>query len=382
MMASPGSSRAERERARRPLRVPAEIAANIAMYTNDDDLQSLCDATGTLTIDQANYHRYDPRPYLKNLVYDPDRLLSAMREWNVVLSGSRASAFFYPSATTENSDWDFYCTGGTVAAAMFSNALGAEWETSQRGSEDETAYNGSFLILRGSLRGHSIQLMWYNEASMGAFGTIVEFHSSIVQCFISGWCAVSMYHKVSVQNKMLVWELDGIRNPEKKAKAPRCVAKYAERGFEVIPYAKESIGVNCNLNLPWNPRCVSDEGCLLIDFKHYTTYANHRLDTLHDAAIEEIKSMKWSEMAGHGGRELRWSSGSVNSKEWGLYRCLRETEPVYTIWYRKNGISITFQKLVIDKPCLTICSPHWISLPQPARERQDNSFRISRFSPI
>jgi len=363
------------EHRRRPLRVPAEVAANIAVYTNDGDLQSLCDATGTLTIDQARYHRNDPRPYLRSLVRYPDRLLSAMRKWNVVLSGSRASAFFYPSAATETSDWDFYCTGGNAAAAMFSKTLwhmGAEWQTTY--DESQNAYDGNFLILHGTLCGQSIQLMWYNKAPLGAFGTIVEFHSSIVQCFISGWCAVSMYHKISSQNKIMVWELDGTRHPVKKAKAPRCVAKYVERGFEIIPYSKEMIGVNQNLNLLWNPRRIADDGCLVIDFKDYITYENQEL-ALHDAAMEEIKSKTWREEAGPEGRELRWSSGSVHSLQSGLYRCLRDTEPTYTIWTTTEAMTITFRGF---DGHLQISTMQWMSIPQPA----NSMFLISKFSPI
>jgi hypothetical protein len=103
-----------------------------------------------LIIEEAKYHRYDPRPYLKNLVRDLDTLLSAIREWNIVLSGSRVSAFFYPSASTKNSDWDFYYISGTLTTSIFSITLqkmGAEWETSQRESKDITTYNGNFLVL-------------------------------------------------------------------------------------------------------------------------------------------------------------------------------------------------------------------------------------------
>jgi hypothetical protein len=123
------SSRTESERATgvavagHPLHVLREIVANIAMYTNDGDLQSLCDATGTLTIKEANYYRYNPRLYLRNLVRDLNAFLFAMREWNIVLFRFKASAFFYPSASTYNSDWAFYYTSGTLAASMFSKAL-------------------------------------------------------------------------------------------------------------------------------------------------------------------------------------------------------------------------------------------------------------------
>jgi hypothetical protein len=378
-----GSSRTESERATRvgvASHVPREVVANIAMYTNDGDLQSLCDATGRLTIKEANYHRYDPRPYLQNLVRNPNTLLTAMREWNVVLSGSRASAFFYPSASTNNSDWDFYCTGGVLAASMFCRALwkmGAVWGTTQREIGDDERYNGSFLILRGTLRGQSIQLMWYNRSNMGAFATIVEFHSSIVQCFISGWCAVSMYHKASSQDKMIVWELDEVRNPEKKAKAPRCVAKYVKRGFKEIPYSKEAIGVNQNLDLPWNTRRISDEGCLVIDFKNYTTYSNQRLNALHDAAMEEIKNMRWTEFAGPAGRELRWSKGSKKSTEWGLYRCLREDELTYNVTCNCNGVTITFPQT--GPPGIKVCEVPWVLVPGQA---QSGKAKMSRYAPI
>ncbi|PMD42334.1 hypothetical protein L207DRAFT_580997 [Hyaloscypha variabilis F] len=311
--------------ARRPLRVPREIAANIAMYTAADDLQYLCDLTGALTIDQATYHRYDPRPYLRNLVQDPNALLFIMRKWNVILSGSRASAFFYPSASTNSSDWDFYCTGGTAPAAMFSMALqemGAEWEYTHVDPDIEEHYAGCFLILRGTLRGHSVQLMWYSRHQIGAFKTIVEFHSSIVQCFISGYCAVSMYHKTSSRNEMMAWELSEHSNPRKRAKAPGCVAKYVARGFEKIEYSNAT-GAEKGLNLPWNPRRISDEGCLFIDFKEHLNYPDQYSKALHDAAVEIIKNMGWIELPSG---ELQASNG-VQSPPSSLYRCLLMSDP-------------------------------------------------------
>ncbi|OAP54064.1 hypothetical protein AYL99_11598 [Fonsecaea erecta] len=50
----------------------------------------------------------DVRPNLMPLTKSPDLLLYQMREYGVVLSGSRAAEYFAPGASLEDSDWGFY----------------------------------------------------------------------------------------------------------------------------------------------------------------------------------------------------------------------------------------------------------------------------------
>jgi len=100
-----------------------------------------------------------------------------------------------------------------------------------------------------------------------------------------------------------------------------------------------------------------------------------KFPSLHDAAMEEIKSKTWREEAGPEGRELRWSSGSVHSLQSGLYRCLRDTEPTYTIWTTTEGMTITFRGF---DGHLQISTMQWMSIPQPG----NSMFLISKFSPI
>jgi hypothetical protein len=127
--------------------------------------------------------------------------------------------------------------------------------------------------LQGSLNGHKLQVMWYRAKQRGVFDTILKFHSSIVQCFISGWCAASLYHHISKQDKMVAWEIDGLLHPRKRRKAPQCVAKYQYSGFKLISYERKVAGLStlepdlsgCHEM----PRSLQDKGCLIIYFKPY-----------------------------------------------------------------------------------------------------------------
>ncbi|KUJ23708.1 uncharacterized protein LY89DRAFT_775969 [Mollisia scopiformis] len=347
-----------------PHPVSAEVAARIAT-TPHEGLQSLCDITEDLTIGQAKYHKYNPRTYFTTLIDDPDFLLKSMCHANVGLSGSRAAAFFYPHACTPESDWDFYCSGGDVAVAKFTHlltSLGATWginkksnkETNEAERKKYGEYSDNFSTVEGQLNGHSIQVMWDHEIRKGAFQTILEFHSSIVQCFISASCAVSMYHNISSQNQLVAWYLDWVLHPVKRAKAPKCVAKYVSRGFEVVPYSRKLVGLpnyaqESALNLPSMPRAVSDKGCLLINFDVYQEAPNAVDTALHSATMEEIMNLRWteelnSELCGPETRSIR-----------GMYRALRSVEPEHCLrGYLKTDGSYASHRAIMSEVTLRL----------------------------
>jgi hypothetical protein len=99
-----------------PLRkAPTEIIINIVIYTTYEDLQALCDATQSLTFENARYHRYDPRLYFRTLTSRPEVITESMKTTGMVLSGSRAAGYFYDKACRWDSDWNFYCSEGDVS---------------------------------------------------------------------------------------------------------------------------------------------------------------------------------------------------------------------------------------------------------------------------
>ncbi|KUJ13021.1 uncharacterized protein LY89DRAFT_198681 [Mollisia scopiformis] len=336
-----------------PHKVPTEIVMNIIIYTRYEDLQALCDATGRLTFEEAKYHRYDPRRYLRTLTPYPDVLLGGMRDTNTILSGSRAAAFFYQMACRWDSDWDFYCSGGDVAVARFTHLLftrlGVTWDKSEVDvgqhiplDDWSTIYEGDFHILHGNLSGHKLQVMWYRDDQNrhSVFNMILEFHSSIVQCFISGWCAASLYHKISGQDKMVAWEIDGVLHPRKRAKAPQCVSKYQYRGFQLVHYSRQLVGLAStepdflSLDAACLPRSVSDKACLLIDFDVYSRpslTSSKLVSAMHLAAMEEIMNLRWGENTDASLKFTSLKLTSTMSEKFGMYRLLRSLEEEYMV---------------------------------------------------
>jgi len=167
--------------------------------------------------------REDPVRYLRKFVDKAIEWMTVLLHTNSMISGSTASAFFAPGANTEESDIDIYCPGedGYIVALTFGlSKLGVQWDISNEDAEDtdeddnsivdDDAYDNmlkSLKIIRGTIttRGivRKVQVMWaYGKP---ASSNIVLFHSTITQCFISGFCAVSMYHNLTRLNRFVHW---------------------------------------------------------------------------------------------------------------------------------------------------------------------------------
>jgi hypothetical protein len=280
--------------------------------------------------------------YLSKLTDNPGLLLSAMRDCHVFISGSRAPDFIYGGVCGNASDWDFYGQSCDVTAARFMcelTKMGVVWSGCVDGTEREIPYEGSFVVMEGNLvssvsgpEGSKIQFMWTRTTSKSAFQTVVEFHSSVVQCMITGWCAISMYHLVTSKRKIMAWDIDPVVNPIKREKAPGRVAKYVSRGFGIVEYSP-GVTNTVVLQLPGmvrHPRSISDTGCLVVDFKSVLGYVTPLENTMHDIAMGEIRSMNWSEGQGPNCR-LSWARAQGESAECGLYRSMKMTENTYML---------------------------------------------------
>jgi len=153
---------------------------------------------------------------------------------------------------------------------------------------------------------------------------------------ITGWCAISMYHQVTSFRKLMVWDIDPIANPIKREKAPERVAKYVSRGFEIVEYSPEATNTTAPQwpKMTMHPRSISDAGCLVIDFESVLNYRTPFENAMHNAAMEEILSMKWSEGKGPNSR-LTWAKAQGESAECGVYRSMKMTEDPYTLEIRE-----------------------------------------------
>ncbi|KAL2075907.1 hypothetical protein VTL71DRAFT_850 [Oculimacula yallundae] len=324
-----------------PLRnLPAvEIQLFIAHYLQADDLASWCEAV-ELPLAAAHKSIYNPLVYLRPLTQYPQHLLALLRETDTILSGSRAAGFFYPGACLPTSDWDFYCPANNITVARFTlglQKLGAAWDyLNLRDDNNFHFYDSNFFVLHGTIAGQRLQVIWHKYNIKGPIKTILEFHSSIVQCYISGYAAVSMYHTTSSRNQNFVWTLDPIQHPVKHARAPHCVRKYSARGFEVVPYEAQSTGLVsaelAELGLQVERR-IGDQGCFIVDFATFylcdilpRSRSSLRAYALHSAAMQDIRAFQWSE-----GLQGELSSRPRTCWRLGTYQQLRASEPIYYI---------------------------------------------------
>jgi len=166
----------------------------IGYYLNDRDKSKI-----------AN-RRLSPLVYLSKFTKNSSLLLQTMRETKTVLSGSRAAEYFTPGISTENSDWDFYCPdirNNVVLFIHFIEQLGFKFET----LEEDRHYNSTdekLAVLSGRKGKTKVQIIVSRQPSMIA--TVLNFGSSMTQCIISGYCAISLYHVLLRDNKAVLWK--------------------------------------------------------------------------------------------------------------------------------------------------------------------------------
>lgn len=146
---------------------------------------------------------------------NPEELLRCMCIYNVVISGSRAAEYFSPGLAMIDSDWDFYIGDNEQSVLVFMYCLtrmGVQWE--HAGSNDfdcnKLHYNGlKFNCIKGTINHNNtsigIQPIMYKPLYGSPLRYLSAFHSTIVQCYISGASAVCMYSDLTSNHKSLSW---------------------------------------------------------------------------------------------------------------------------------------------------------------------------------
>lgn len=195
--------------------------------------------------------RQNPVLYFKQLVDDPEELLTVMLKCKVILAGSRAAEYFYPGTCNHDSDWDFFCAADIRSIALFSKYLttiGVNFNLDnkkrdgvqvQQVNQDET-YDLSLELVQGTMNKSGkkvdIQLISPRQYSSSIENTI-GFHSSIVQCAISGLYAVSLYDNISSKGLSLHWSTSLSNKTLIFSKTNlAAVQKYKRRGIKYISY--------------------------------------------------------------------------------------------------------------------------------------------------
>jgi len=250
----------------------------------------------------------DPLTYFGKLVDDPKLLLRTMLDLKMICSGSRAAEYFVPgSCDPTTSDWDFYVEGYwnycmqyhvnkyviTGAAKIFKDVFGVKWNTSHVDSEsvlmtDNTDY-GEFKSIKGILTKSDgseniVNLIFTNASS--PYEAVVKFHSTPVQCFITGAYAVHFNGSLSLNKNMKVWEYNNQHQIScatstearfhRKSVLHACIEKYVSRGYMKVDnqwYLENTKGwkeVGCADNPGKSlvrTRYIGDDDTTLIRFK-------------------------------------------------------------------------------------------------------------------
>ena len=157
--------------------------------------------------------RCNPLLFLGKLFEDPERLLDLLRCTGAVITGSTALEYFCPGALVAGSDVDFYCPLDIQTVALFTyhlSLMGVEWATLGSSEKEFLDYYAmGFKLLKGTLRHKGqiidVQCIWSASQHRTASSNIFHFHSTLVQCFISGFAAVSLYDKYTLAKQGIHW---------------------------------------------------------------------------------------------------------------------------------------------------------------------------------
>lgn len=181
-------------------------ACRINPDVNEDDLNEI------------ERKRVNPVTLFSQLTDNPEKLVDEMILNNVLLSGSRAVHYIYPFFDCKDSDWDFYCQNGKSGEFIkHLESIGAEEDYVRNDPIPYPNFNDIhvyyYKLSRNSVT-HTIQVIIPRDRAMTAFHLITNFHTTIVQCFITGYAAVSMYHGLSSQRRMIDWKSNN-ENPSR-----------------------------------------------------------------------------------------------------------------------------------------------------------------------
>lgn len=282
--------------------LPIEILSKITSYTNAGDIENVSIAIPGISVSELVYDRNNPHTYLQLLTPETDKLLLYMRETTTVLYGSRAIGMFYPCAVVKDSDYNFYCTNTVSHILLFMQrleSLGAIYNSSVENLTATKCYR-----VHGYLNNNRITI---TSSINTPIWDILEHHSTITQCFITGYCAVSLYHTVSTRGMIFGWKVP-VHNDyyefleeENEYKIQKySLYKYTKRGFCVIKgLFPDSSGI---INWPGTNTQVKhrqggDDNAKIIDFTPYLRdISDMEKNTIH-VSIDTIKRIEWTEVS-------------------------------------------------------------------------------------
>lgn len=229
----------------------------------------------------------NPFLYLSKLTPHPQRLLKLMRDYKIVIGGSRATGYFYPNVCTKSSDWDFHCINDIKSVYAFiteMESIGCVFKYSIQSDPNPINigwYAAQTISIRSILDGtipaqdkrleRRIQLIVTGYDTN--IGHIMSYCTSATQCMITGFHAVSFHHCISKDNNAVEWTHE--RNSESKelrSLVPLALSKLKSRGIEFIPCTEYFTLMGISLNeryTNFHKRLIGDKYCKIIEFNKY-----------------------------------------------------------------------------------------------------------------
>jgi hypothetical protein len=237
-------------------------------------LQVIAKKLGFNDDDQTYLIRNRTNPtFLKELVDKPHELLMMMHDCEVLLSGSRVATYFWPGFDSSASDWDFYTHPNIycwLRFAVYLVSIGVEWTIPENLDEEVIdIYKGTVLcgrLLRNG-RYQNVQLVTHWGQSTSSIQAILSFHSSIVQNFICGFGAISMYGSLTTAGVSHVWEPREWFSSDIYQADQEAVDKYVQRGVRYVLPDQAATG-HPLVPLP-KQRTLADAGTICVSFHDY-----------------------------------------------------------------------------------------------------------------
>lgn len=278
-------------------------------------------------IDSLIKRRCNPVPLLAKLVADPEHLRKMMHDCDVVLTGSRAVGFFWPSASLVDSEWRFVThphVSHWLKFAAYLVSIGAKFEFPAR-IEDSPSTGASAMssfrqeqehhsvveVLRGTIwhkgRRQRLQLAAHREhpRRQSSIQEILQLHSSIAQCLITGFGAVCMYAQQTTTGQSHVWRVGDFHDSAPRVRAQRRVDKYIDRGIDYTSPSSHAALVPGRIPEP-KLRKLDDGGALCISFERYVSDDKIEMVRSDFALLREVAW--WEEC--HGLEAVRQADGS------------------------------------------------------------------------
>lgn len=276
-------------------------------------------------IETLTKRRCNPITLLGKLVADPEELRNVMHDCDVVLVGSRAMSFFWPSASLVDSDWKFIThphVSHWLKFAAYLVSIGVEFDLPESIDDCRTMDTSNFPhlgqehhsaveVLHGTLwhkgRRQRLQLAAHPEhpRQQSSIQKVLQLPSSIDQCFVTGFGAVCMYAQETTNGQSHVWSVGDCHDSYSRARAQRQIDSNVDIGIEYTGSKTHKKLEPSQIPEP-KLRKLGDAGTLTISFEQYVNDEKAKIVRTDFNLLREITW--WEEC--HGLDAVRQAGGS------------------------------------------------------------------------